>query len=73
MKKMTSIMISNLKKPGIYSDYNGLRLRVTKNSTKNWIFRYRWFGKTKDMGLGSYPEVSLAQARQKRDLNKQLI
>ena len=73
MKKMTSIMISNLKIPGIYSDHEGLRLRITKSGTKNWIFRYRWFGKTKDMGLGSYPEVSLAQARQKRDLNKQLI
>lgn len=73
MKKMTSIMISNLKIPGIYSDHEGLRLRVTKSGTKNWIFRYRWFGKTKDMGLGSYPEVSLAQARQKRDLNKQLV
>ena len=55
MKKLTSIMISNLKKPGVYSDYDGLRLRITKNRSKNWIFRYRWFGKTKDMGLGSFP------------------
>ena len=73
MKKLTSIMISNLKKPGVYSDYDGLRLRITKNQSKNWIFRYRWFGKTKDMGLGSFPEVSLAQARKKRDHNRQLI
>ena len=66
-------MISNLKKPGVYSDYDGLRLRITKNGSKNWIFRYRWFGKTKDMGLGSFAEVSLAQARKKRDHNRQLI
>ncbi len=73
MKKFTSIIIKNLKKPGIYTDYDGLRLRVTKSGNKQWIYRYRWYGKTKDMGLGSFPDISLAEARKKRDQNKILI
>ena len=73
MKKLTSLIIQNLKTPGVHTDYDGLRLRVTKSGTKQWIFRYRWYGKTKDMGLGSFPEISLAEARKKRDQNKHLI
>ena len=73
MKKLTSFIIQNLKTPGVHTDYDGLRLRVTKSGTKQWIYRYRWYGKTKDMGLGSFPEISLAEARKKRDQNKHLI
>ena len=50
MKKLTSFIIQNLKTPGVHTDYDGLRLRVTKSGTKQWIYRYRWYGKTKDMG-----------------------
>ena len=66
-------MIMNLKRPGIYGDAGGLRLKVTKNGNKCWVFRYRWFGKNKDMGLGSFPDISLLQARKDRDYNKELI
>ena len=70
---MTATRITNLKKSGVYGDADGLRLRVTKTGKKNWIFRYRLFGKNKDMGLGSFPDISLSQARKKRDQQRELI
>ena len=70
---MTATRITNLKKSGVYGDTDGLRLRVTKTGKKNWIFRYRLFGKNKDMGLGSFPDISLSLARKKRDQQKELI
>ena len=42
-------------------------------SNKNWIFRYHILGKTKDMGLGKYPIVTLRDARQKLFQAKKLI
>ena len=69
---MTATRITNLKKLGVYGDADGLRLRVTKTGKKNWIFRYRLFGKNKDMGLGSFPDISLSQlgALQERSHNR---
>ena len=48
---MTATRITNLKKSGVYGDADGLRLRVTKTGKKNWIFRYRLFGKNKDIEI----------------------
>ena len=70
---MSAAKIINLKKPGVYGDGDGLRLRITKTGKKSWVFRYRLFGKTKDMGLGSFPQISLANARKKRDQQKELV
>lgn len=49
--------------PGKYHDKNGLILRVTAGGTKSWICRYQLNGDRHDAGLGSFPEVSLADAR----------
>ena len=65
MGSLTAKKIDEIVSKGIYSDGEGLWLRVDKNNNKNWIFRYCTFGKTKDMGLGKYPIVSLNDARQK--------
>lgn len=46
-------------------DGGGLYLRVTPTGAKRWVFRYQAAGRRHDMGLGSYPEISLAKARQK--------
>ena len=65
MGSLTVKKIDKIEETGIYSDGNGLRLRVDKNKNKNWVFRYSIFGKSKDMGLGKYPIVTLNDARQK--------
>jgi integrase len=53
------------KTPGYHADGANLYLRVApKGAGRGWIFRYRIGGKTRDMGLGSYPAISLAAARE---------
>ena len=54
-------------------DEKGLYLEVTSKSSKYWRFKYRYAGKYKRIALGVYPEVSLKEARIKRDENRILI
>jgi integrase len=49
------------------SDSEGLYLHVTEKGGKLWRFKYRFDGKYKLLALGSYPEISLLDARQRRD------
>ncbi|CAM3981022.1 Putative prophage CPS-53 integrase [Vibrio aerogenes CECT 7868] len=54
----------------VISDGSGLSARISKNGAIGWIYRYRLGGREtnpKLLGLGSYPETSLKQAREKRD------
>lgn len=53
------------KRPGLYADGLGLYLQVRSTGAKSWIFRYRVNGRLRDMGLGSYFAVSLAEARER--------
>jgi integrase len=52
-------------KPGKYGDGAGLQLAVASSGAKKWVLRFLWQGKAREMGLGSYPEVGLAEAREK--------
>lgn len=61
--KLTDRQIKVLE-PGKYDDGNGLRLYVSSPTAKRWVFRYTWMGSRPEIGLGSYPAVSLAKARQ---------
>jgi len=54
-------------KPYKISDIDGLYLLVTARGGKYFRFKYRIGGKEKLLALGTYPEISLADARQKRD------
>lgn len=49
------------------SDGYGLHLLVTHTGGKLWRFQYRFDGKQKGLAFGAYPEISLSEARQKRD------
>ena len=51
--------------PGRYGDGNGLYLSVSKWGTRSWVLRYQLRGKSHEMGLGPYPLISLAEARQR--------
>ena len=46
-------------------DGGGLYLRITPTRAKSWVFRFQIAGKRRDMGLGPYPDVTLAEAREK--------
>ena len=54
-------------------DQDGLSLCVTARGGKSWHFRYSWLGRQKRMSLGSYPEVSLREARTLRDQARALV
>ncbi|MDC3032581.1 integrase arm-type DNA-binding domain-containing protein [Litorivicinus sp.] len=66
MNKLSARFVETNKKPGLSNDGLGLYLKTQKTGAKSWIFRYASpvTRRKRDMGLGTYPVVSLAQARQ---------
>ena len=75
--KLTARQVTTIKKVGRHSDGNGLYLKVDKSQKtgeerKCWILRWGAQG-VKSIGLGSYPTVSLAMARQKAEEVRLLI
>lgn len=69
--KLTEAAIKRLDQPGIYSDGDGLFLRVRKGGSRQWCFITRRGGKRAEIGLGGYGQgtapVSLSVAREKAD------
>ncbi|MGK7870982.1 tyrosine-type recombinase/integrase [Falsiroseomonas sp. E2-1-a20] len=61
--KLTALKAKALTAPGRYSDGDGLWLQVRDASQRSWLFRYTRHGRARQMGLGAYPDVSLADAR----------
>lgn len=59
-------------KSGRHADGGGLYLEVD-GGRKSWIWRYRNGDKRRDMGLGPYPEVGLAEVRAERDKWRDLL
>lgn len=49
------------------ADGKGLYVEVFPNGSRLWRFKYRIAGKEKRLALGAYPEISLAEARKRRD------
>ena len=67
---LTDVAARNTKpgeRPQKLFDGHGLYLLVQPQGTKLWRLKYRFAGKEKLLSFGSYPEVSLKEARQKRD------
>ncbi|HCE6398066.1 MULTISPECIES: tyrosine-type recombinase/integrase [Pseudomonas] len=54
-------------KPYTLADFDGLSLFVSANGAKAWHFRFSWGGKRDRMSFGSYPALSLKDARALRD------
>ncbi|MDX9689630.1 MAG: Arm DNA-binding domain-containing protein [Alphaproteobacteria bacterium] len=55
------------------ADGGGLYLEVMPNGSRYWRLKYRFVGKEKRLALGVYPEVTLAEAREKRDAARKLL
>ena len=55
------------------SDKDGLYVLVTSGGSRLWRYKYRFAGKEKVYAIGQYPEISLAEAREKHEtIRKQL-
>ena len=63
--ELAPLQVANLTQPGLHfvGGVAGLALQVTATGTRSWILRKMIAGKRRDMGLGSYPTVTLAMAR----------
>ncbi|MEN4519918.1 tyrosine-type recombinase/integrase [Pantoea agglomerans] len=73
---LTELKVRNTKpsdKPVKMTDGNGMHLLITTSGSKYWRFQYRFAGKQKILALGVYPEVSLSEARRRRDEARQLV
>ena len=65
--------IKNLTAAGRYNDGAGLSLLVKATGRKNWVQRLTFDGKRRDLGLGSFPDVSLSVARGRASANRTLL
>jgi hypothetical protein len=73
---LTDTRIRSLRAPAKahkVSDSGGLYLHVTPQGSKLWRLAYRFDGKQKLLSFGSYPAISLQDARVKRDNAKRLL
>ena len=55
------------------SDEKGLHILINPNGSKYFRLKYRFDGKEKTLALGVYPETTLKQAREKRDIARKQI
>ena len=63
--KLSALKVKALTSPGRYGDGGGLSgLGVQGRNHRSWLFRYAIAGKARQMGLGAFPDISLADARE---------
>ncbi|NJS14948.1 MAG: integrase arm-type DNA-binding domain-containing protein [Sphingopyxis sp.] len=67
INKLSDRRIQSLRSPGRYSDGDGLYVRVSNSGSKSFSFRVVRGGKATEVGLGAYPLLGLAQARQRAE------
>jgi integrase len=70
---LTAAKVKSLKAPGDYLDGRGLYLQVRSETSKSWLLKYSMDKRAREMGLGSYFDFTLAEAREKRDALRKLI
>lgn len=74
-REMSPIEVRRLNTPGYHAvgGVSGLLLQVTRTGGRSWILRFRIGDKRRDLGLGPFPDVTLAQAREKARAARELI
>ncbi|MET3498171.1 tyrosine-type recombinase/integrase [Variovorax boronicumulans] len=65
--ELGALAVSRLVKPGAHAvgGVAGLKLKINDAGARSWVLRATVAGKIRDMGLGGFPDVSLAQARER--------
>ena len=61
--RLSALKVGRIDRPGMYTDGGGLYLRVTRDGTKNWVYRYMLDGRPRWMGLGPLAIYGLQDAR----------
>ena len=70
---LSAAQVKALEEPGRYADSGGLQLYISKGGSKSWVQRITIDGRRRDIGLGGYPSVSLARAREKAAANRTAV
>jgi integrase len=68
INRLTALHVDRMREPGLHHDGAGLYLQVTAGRdgvTKSWLYRFVLDGRERRMGLGSFSDVTLAEAREK--------
>lgn len=67
LDELSALDVKRLEVPGFYAvgGVTGLYLKISKGGSRSWILRATVGSKRKDIGLGGYPDVTLAMARDK--------
>ena len=73
MPKLSATGVKALSRPGRHGDGDGLYLNIAAAGSKSWVQRITIDGRRRDMGLGGYPTVSLAQARRRAADNRAAV
>jgi integrase len=66
-RELSSLEVRRLSRPGRWSvgGVDGLALQVSQSGAQSWVLRYRTGGRQREIGLGSFPTVSLAAVRER--------
>jgi integrase len=72
-KGLTARKVDTLTKPGRHGDGHGLYLEIKPSGTRSWVLLYTFAGRRREMGLGRYPDVSLAVARRKASQQRETL
>lgn len=74
-KERSAIEVSRMTTPGLWSvgGVAGLHLQVLPTGARSWVLRVVVGTRRRDMGLGGFPDVTLAQAREKAREARELI
>lgn len=65
-ERLSATFVKSAKGPRRYHDGGGLYLQVSQSGARSWIFKYQSNKKGREMGLGPFPAMSLADARMAR-------
>ena len=70
---LSAVFVQSVQETGTYADGGGLNLRVEDYGAKFWFQRVTIDGTRRNLGLGGYPTVSLAEARKAALVNSRMI
>lgn len=73
VNRLTDRGVRALRAPGMHHDGDGLYLQILPGGGRTWIYRFMLARRARSMGLGSFRDVSLAQARIAREDARRLV
>ena len=73
MRKLTAAKAKAITKPGLHGDGDGLYLNVTRTGSRSWVQRIVIDGRRRDIGLGAFPTIGLAPARNLAAANRTVV